>query len=100
MKHIQSYENIEYSDYKKFAIWKNHNDTLLIIKTVLEEKDKLTIKTLYIYNKKTQQLEPTKVNNNIFYKIYVKPYIIYMSNKLIDCKNKINLITTSNKYNI
>lgn len=104
MKHLKQYENTITNTYKKFVIWeKNSPNDFLIIKIIHEEKDKVRIKTLFIYNKKTDELETiATINKKMveYYKTYVNKHIIYQTDSLEDCKKELILKMTANKYNL
>jgi hypothetical protein len=108
MKYLKSYENINIP-LKKYVIWKQDTDLEVFEVTDKIEKwdtDKVIIINI-LYKFKLGKIEPVSLNkrptagldltnlqNNI------KNFCIYQSDNLQDCLDILEILDTSNKYNL
>ena len=108
MKYIKKYENEIVNPYKKYAVWKNVSSNKFIIVAVLGVEvdstygDRFKIQTLYNYDsiKNTFEKIQNKKNKFIFYKNHVNSHIYFSFDTIEECKQQIELLNASNKYNL
>jgi hypothetical protein len=97
---------------KKYVVWYSEMlDQLEILEIVSKEKELTPInaEVKYTYTSKTThkydnfEKKLIKTNSNAeetFFNTGIKHYVKYTSNKLKDCKDFINILINSKKYNI
>lgn len=104
MKHLKIYEDYKKENFKKYFI--ADVTYALVIFEILGEgqmsKDSVEIRMLFIYNKEKDKIEDMPEFSNSYDKpiTTIKNKMIYQSNDLEDCIEKIRYINDENKFNL
>jgi len=100
MKYLKTYEKYTSIDnFKKYIIWQAKR-TLMILQAIEVTEYHLKFKKLYaLYN--TGEIKRTNEKLNIFHDFdKIKRHIIYESDDLSDCLERLEILSNSKKYNI
>lgn len=102
MKYLKTYENID-NPYKKYGVWeKDKPNYFYIIKILGKWGNKFKITTLNIFNEEKQIFTESPVGSrkNTIYEQYAKKHILFSSDDIEECKEKIILLSKANKFNL
>ena len=104
MKYLKTFEskNINKDNIKKYSIWYWYNigDYDIIEKKEILD-DKFWSKNIYCYDKSENRLSiADDFVENFSYVDDLDEYIIFTSDNLDECKDKLEQIILANKYNI
>jgi hypothetical protein len=103
MKYIKKFESEEINELKKYAIWYTIIDNTYEIIEIISRKFSSSgiqykSKTIYVIIK-NELVNPFSPEET-FESPAIKDHIPYTSDNLQDCINKIEILSTLNKYNL
>lgn len=109
MKHLKTYEKINWSNYNKdinnYIVWTNHLSNrftiLKVIKKYTEKGvDKIELERIHLFDLDTGEDINEPHENWIYTSKFTSEHIQYQSDNLQDLLNIKNMIIQKNKYNL
>jgi len=106
MKHLKTFENNTRKKYKKYIVW-DYSKNITIFEVINDNKNTVKIKRCKLFHdfnngtniteyKLSEKEEEIQFKN---YR-YIDKYLLYQSDNLEDCVEKIQILKIANKYNI